>query len=131
MVVLGLGSSGLVEFMLEAIRVKTTMMYSSDPKKAAISFCAANLRAEHHFLSLTDSTKAKAFCEVHGGECQNNPGDIDMFIAGFPCAPYSRMRAKRSSTGFHCNVVINGSKHGHAPTTNLFREPSMVFGDFG
>jgi hypothetical protein len=90
--------------LIQAMGVACEMKYSADPKRSAIRFCEMNLCAEHHMQTLADLTAERGFCERHRKECALDlkPGGInavDVEIIGFPCAPYSRMRAKRNHQG--------------------------------
>ena len=35
------------------------------------------------------TTHGAGHCVVHGDTCEIPAGDVDLFVAGFPCTPYS------------------------------------------
>ncbi len=80
----------------EALDMRFIPIYSVDPKPASFSFCSSNKLHGGHFLNtLQEATAGMGQCHVHGGTCTLNGEerfDLDCFLAGFPCQPFSRMR---------------------------------------
>eukprot|EP00969_Alexandrium_andersonii_P210733 9307990-Alexandrium_andersonii.AAC.1 len=88
--------------MRQAVGLRVTGILSCDPKEHAVKFLAANFpKSQHHFCTLHDM-QHPGVCQpcswhpdaVGGCTVPDLSTDCDMFIAGFPCAPYSRMRRK-------------------------------------
>lgn len=84
-----------IDNRLQALNVNFTLLWSADPKPAAIQFAADNLVGigGHHFHDIADATERSGFCEHHGKTCTLPENEVcDLFIAGFPCTPFSTMR---------------------------------------
>ncbi|CAE7200086.1 CHT1 [Symbiodinium sp. CCMP2592] len=69
---------------------------SADPKPATMKFMrdVAQLSC-HHFASVDNLQKRSGYCHVHEKMCTLEAIRDDLYVAGFPCSPFSRQRADR------------------------------------
>ena len=86
--------------MYQELGIEFRPLLSIDPKEAASVFCNNNLRAEHHYMFLDEFWNKKTpYCVVHGRTCGMTKAKlnmIDLFVAGFPCAPFSAFRTTQA-----------------------------------
>ena len=87
----------------KALGIDYECLYSSDPKPSSHQFCKQNYSGKHFFQSVAATTAGKGQCLAHSGECEiDQTKTLDLFIAGFPCAPFSRFRTTASSRRTRC-----------------------------
>ncbi|CAE7264645.1 sinIM, partial [Symbiodinium natans] len=58
-------------------------------------FMLNNCRSQHTFYDVRDVTKGSGMCARHGCTCDVPHGEIDIFVGGFPCTPFSFCNPKR------------------------------------
>ena len=97
----------------QALQLKFKEHLSMDPKDAAKLFTAANhIEAEHHINTVEAflTGRKAATCERHGKGCLGDilcdNTQVDMFMAGPPCQPFSCQRTDRYSTRWLQPIII-------------------------
>ena len=96
----------------QALGIGTTPLYSSDPKPAVAKLIELNIKAQRHFEDV-----AEVAAKTADGLA------FVIFIAGFPCAPFSLMRAARgdrqlagaSAAAAVSLIVTGGCVHPYVP----------------
>ena len=78
---------------LQACGVPVTSIFSADPKAHAAQFCRDNCPSGRHFRDIDECTE----CFVREGF--DVQAEIDVLVAGPPCAPYSRQRSNKRAAG--------------------------------
>ena len=80
-----------------------TEVQAVDPKKSSRMFCTQNQVGDGCFFDyigeVTEAARKreKLWCHHHGRECLPCSHRSDIFIAGFPCSPFSGQRPGRHS----------------------------------
>jgi site-specific DNA-cytosine methylase len=96
----------------EAVAVDLDLLYSADPKPASSKFCKQNFMGKHHMDTIADVTAGHGFCHRHGTTCViDRTIAPDLLIVGFPCAPFSRMRAGKRKGRWRPYVPARSSHH--------------------
>ena len=96
----------------EAVDIDLDLLYSSDPKPASSTFCARNLMSKHHMETIGDVTAGQGFCHRHGTTCAIDHTVVpDLLVVGFPCAPFSRMRAGKRKSRWPSYVQARSSNY--------------------
>ena len=91
----------------QALGVEIDDVESIDCKPASEKWLKEMWPAGHHYEKLEFVVEAlkrsgKAMCKWHSTECQVcQPFACDVYIAGFPCAPFSVQRSCRFQDGSH------------------------------
>lgn len=81
----------------KAMGIDFDLRYSCDPKPSAIKFTERNIKSYHHFGMLAVVGQGGGFCHRHMQDCYiEGEAKADMFVCGFPCAPYSQQRASKA-----------------------------------
>lgn len=82
---------------LSSLGIDFTYLYGSDPSPASVSFVQANAhKPEHFFDDLRAPRQGGGLCKWHGTHCCITQKE-DIFVAGFPCQPYSHARGNHHS----------------------------------
>jgi hypothetical protein len=81
--------------------------FSSDPKAAAQKFCRLNISSTHHVDDIKDGGSTSAMCTQHHSKCDLAVQDLDIYIVGFPCKPFTTYRAGRTTFGGGCPSKSN------------------------
>jgi site-specific DNA-cytosine methylase len=101
-VVTGCSGTEAPLFALQAVGISFEAVASADPKKSAMKFAQQNLNATHHveliqhFFIEDSSTSCTRHIQC---DMQTALKGMDIFVAGFPCAPFSAYRPKRRKSG--------------------------------
>lgn len=96
----------------KAVGLSFASAYACDPKKSATQFCSMNHKSAHYFENMAQATRGSGWCAWHQAECHVDLSSrCDLFIVGFPCAPFSRMRTSKVRSGrsvrsFTCSIVL-------------------------
>lgn len=70
-------------------------MWGSEINENPRRFILKNCSCQHLFEDVCFVMKGGGRCARHGGHCTVPSGEIDIFIGGFPCTPYSFCNPKR------------------------------------
>jgi site-specific DNA-cytosine methylase len=96
---------------------------ASEPDTSCRSFMAANYNITHMHYNL-ESQNAGHKCLSHPEKAScSPPQNCDFFIAGTPCPPFSRQRAKRFSHGSVKNHLAYGTTFTEFLDFLLIHEP--------
>lgn len=90
---------GAPSVLLRILGIDFLELYSSDPKVAAQHFRRLyGPQAQHHFNDIQEATSSHltpSYCTIHDRECKLTYQEADLFVAGFPCQPFSSQRSQR------------------------------------
>ena len=98
------GGGASVLQLQELALIDVEELHTADPKASSWAFLAANGDEKTcHFESVeavNDAMDHGRGCECwrHQGQCQVRKA-CDLFVAGFPCAPFSERRNERFAAG--------------------------------
>lgn len=94
--------TGAPRIALDLLGFPVEELCSVDPKTACVSLLRNSKeteRAHHHFAIAEQLVQNQGFCFVHESLCFLEPTREDLFVAGFPCAPFSTARPARWQSG--------------------------------
>ena len=82
------------------MKVPVLESFTVEPKKAAQCFMNQNQTpgsAKHNFLYMADLLEGNEdqYCSTHKRCCKVDPGPAQLWISGFPCAPFSLQRGDK------------------------------------
>ena len=88
--------TGAPRLGLKAMGVPLTETASADPKTACMQLARSlGQLPEHHFNTAAGLAAKHGFCCIHEAVCQLPCQQDHLFVAGFPCAPFSSQRPER------------------------------------
>ena len=73
----------------QALGVDAVFLFSCDPKPASHKFTRATANWQHHFEDIRALRIGCGSCAIHATVCELPSGQVDIFICGFPCQPFS------------------------------------------
>eukprot|EP00971_Amphidinium_carterae_P335360 6471193-Amphidinium_carterae.1 len=81
----------------EALNFDVVEEAAADPVKACFKFHTQNVGEPKHYYETIDSALAgrEAFCLLHKKQCESPKTGASLFVAGFPCSPFSSQRGDR------------------------------------
>lgn len=77
-------------------------VFSADPKRAVTTMlhnCDRMHGPLYHFQTVKDILQREGWCSLHAAHVQVPIGRSHLFVAGFPCAPFSTQRPARWAEG--------------------------------
>ncbi|CAE7269360.1 banIM [Symbiodinium pilosum] len=70
-------------------------LFGSEINENPRRFILRNCNAQHLFEDVMYVMEGSGPCARHGGRCPVPRGEVDIFVGGFPCTPYSFCNPKR------------------------------------
>ena len=88
--------TGAPRIGLRALGFPVLETASADPKPATMKFMRDMAQLScHHFADVENLKKRSGYCHVHEKMCTLEAIRDDLYVAGFPCSPFSKQRADR------------------------------------
>ena len=92
--------SGSPRLGLKAIGLPVTETVSVDPSPASFKAVQSlGQLPDHHLQLASELLLGEGMCSVHKGHCRISPLPDDIWVCGFPCAPFSTQRPDRYQGG--------------------------------
>ncbi len=95
----GLGTPHLA---LVLLGIPVNEVFAADLKPCCSKVAAnANIQPDHYFDDAASILNGSGWCRVHSTTCEVPLWSLDLFVAGFPCSPFSTQRACRFKRPWH------------------------------
>ena len=94
--------TGAPKHALSWMGVPVLEVFSADPKRAVTTMlrkCDRMHGPLYHFQTVKDILQREGWCSLHAAHVQVPIGRSHLFVAGFPCAPFSTQRPSRWAEG--------------------------------